>query len=224
MKKIYTLIAALAFAAGSFAQTDNTFEFVDKDGNVVPDGSTITVNEVSDDGMGTPMIKTGLHVVSRSSNKEGVGLVYTLSKMDNGAFAACFPDKCINRDAIGTFDNGTAFMEANENKDFMTEWLPATYGTATATFTLSRYEVVKKTVPELGVTIEEVGEKIADGPTVTVNFVYTDPTAINGVESSSKKKVVARYNANGQRIAEPQHGLNIVKYSDGTTRKVVVKD
>ena len=224
MKKIYTLIAALAFAAGSFAQTDNTFEFVDKDGNVVPDGSTITVNEVSDDGMGTLMIKTGLHVVSHSSNKEGIGLTFNLSKMDNGALSVCFPGNCINYEAVGDYDNKTAIVDPNMNKDFQTEWLPATYGTATATFTLSRYEVVKKTVPRLGVTIEEVGDKIADGPTVTVNFVYTDPTAINGVESSSKKSVVARYNANGQRIAEPQHGLNIVKYSDGTTRKVVVKD
>ena len=222
MKKIYTLIAALAFVAGSFAQTDNTFEFVDKDGNVVPDGSTITVNEVYEDEWGVSQIKTGLYVISHSSNKEAVGLTFNLSKMDNGNLSVCFPSNCINYDAVGTYDNKTAIVDPNMNKDFQTEWLPATYGTATATFTLSRYEVVTKTV--MGVQMEEVGEKIADGPTVTVNFVYADPTAINGVESSAKKAVVARYNANGQRIAEPQHGLNIVKYSDGTTRKVVVKD
>ena len=35
--------------------------------------------------------------------------------------------------------------------------------------------------------------------------------------------VVARYALDGREIAQPQKGLNIVKMSDGTTRKVFVK-
>lgn len=50
-------------------------------------------------------------------------------------------------------------------------------------------------------------------------------TGIESVETAGEDGVaeVARYNANGVRLSAPQKGLNIVKYSDGTSKKVVVK-
>ena len=36
-------------------------------------------------------------------------------------------------------------------------------------------------------------------------------------------KVVKRYDANGRLIDKPTKGLNILKMSDGTTKKVMVK-
>lgn len=51
-----------------------------------------------------------------------------------------------------------------------------------------------------------------------------DPTAIDGVNADARGAVeVARYNAAGQMIGSNQKGLNIIKYADGTTRKVMVK-
>ncbi len=40
---------------------------------------------------------------------------------------------------------------------------------------------------------------------------------------TAKYKVVAVYDANARRIAKPQRGLNILKMSDGTVRKIVVQ-
>ena len=52
----------------------------------------------------------------------------------------------------------------------------------------------------------------------------TDATGIAGtVTGSNGAEEVARYNAAGQMIDGPQKGLNIIKYADGTTRKVVIK-
>lgn len=48
-------------------------------------------------------------------------------------------------------------------------------------------------------------------------------TAIKGVETSENATVVARYAADGSEISAPVKGINILKLSDGTTRKVVVK-
>lgn len=48
-------------------------------------------------------------------------------------------------------------------------------------------------------------------------------TAIKGVETSENATVVARYAADGSQISAPVKGINILKLSDGTTRKVVVK-
>lgn len=48
-------------------------------------------------------------------------------------------------------------------------------------------------------------------------------TAIKGVETSENATAVARYAADGSQISAPVKGINILKMSDGTTRKVVVK-
>lgn len=48
-------------------------------------------------------------------------------------------------------------------------------------------------------------------------------TAIKGVETSDNATVVARYAADGSEVSAPVKGINILKLSDGTTRKVIVK-
>ena len=45
---------------------------------------------------------------------------------------------------------------------------------------------------------------------------------ISGTETKADAKEVARYSLNGTRIYVPVRGINIVKMSDGTTRKVMV--
>lgn len=56
----------------------------------------------------------------------------------------------------------------------------------------------------------------------TAKITATD--GINGIVSGDENaEEVARYNAAGQVISGPQKGLNIIKYSNGTTRKVIVK-
>ena len=56
-----------------------------------------------------------------------------------------------------------------------------------------------------------------------VNIVEFDATGIDKTTTSTDVEEVSRYSLNGQRLAVPVKGLNIVKYSDGTVRKVVVK-
>lgn len=51
----------------------------------------------------------------------------------------------------------------------------------------------------------------------------TGSTGIEDVTTGTEATVVARYNVNGVQIATPVKGINIVKMSDGTTRKVLVK-
>ena len=55
---------------------------------------------------------------------------------------------------------------------------------------------------------------------------YYSSTGINKVNtnSGSQKEVheISRYSINGQRLNAPTRGINIVKYSDGTTKKIMV--
>ena len=55
------------------------------------------------------------------------------------------------------------------------------------------------------------------------NIVEFDPTDINNVITSNDAKELSRYSLNGQRLSAPTKGLNIVKYSDGSVKKVAVQ-
>ena len=54
-----------------------------------------------------------------------------------------------------------------------------------------------------------------------------DPTGINTIKMDNAPTEdvheVARFNMQGRRIATPEKGINIIKMSDGTTRKILVK-
>lgn len=57
----------------------------------------------------------------------------------------------------------------------------------------------------------------------TVRFFVTKATGITGTQTSADVREIARFTIDGKRINQPQRGINIVKYSDGTVKKVVVK-
>ncbi len=59
--------------------------------------------------------------------------------------------------------------------------------------------------------------------TATVKVVVTQATGITGTQTSADVREIARFTIDGKRINQPQRGINIVKYSDGTVKKVVVK-
>ena len=54
-------------------------------------------------------------------------------------------------------------------------------------------------------------------------IVEFDATGIDKVTTSNDTKELSRYSVNGQRLSAPAKGLNIVKYSDGSVKKVVVQ-
>ena len=54
-------------------------------------------------------------------------------------------------------------------------------------------------------------------------FAMKSSTAISSVEDGAEVREVARYSVDGKLLQGAQKGLNIVRYSDGTVKKVVVK-
>ena len=55
------------------------------------------------------------------------------------------------------------------------------------------------------------------------NIVEFEATGINNVVTSNDAKELSRYSVNGQRLSAPAKGLNIVKYSDGSVKKIAVQ-
>ena len=53
------------------------------------------------------------------------------------------------------------------------------------------------------------------------HIVEFSPTGIDGVHSATERREVERYDTSGRRLTSPTKGLNIVRFNDGTTRKVM---
>ena len=55
------------------------------------------------------------------------------------------------------------------------------------------------------------------------NIVEFEATGIDKTTTSTDVEEVARYSVNGQRLSAPTKGLNIVKYSNGSVKKVAIR-
>lgn len=207
MKKFTLLtMALLSIATLSFSQVDHSLEFVDKDGNVVADGSVITRNEVEDPfGFGS-QINSGLYAKNITDGVVNFGFVTTIVSMPSGSFSHCYPGSCKNTSApvtnsvdertVGT--SGTS-LKAGESASLQSEWYveEGNYGTTTVTYQFKIYEVDASTF--------EFKYK-GDGPKVTVNYVYADPAGIEGVKADEAAQSQEIFDLNGNKVKTPVDG------------------
>ena len=222
MKKFFTLMTALfALTATGWAQDeeelDETFVFTDLDGNVVPDGTVLTINTINEDGqLVVPLIAKNV-----SGAKAAVSMYESIDGKPNGDWQTCAFGNCMILSASGYSPKN--IVDADYNQNIQTEWIPeeGQYGLWTATLQIHVFNITQKL--SWGQVIEAAGDEIIGyGPKVTVNFAYQDPAGINAVERNSQQ-VTRVYNLNGAELSGLQRGLNIVRMSDGTTVKRMVK-
>ena len=72
-------------------------------------------------------------------------------------------------------------------------------------------------------SINGVNEYEAQGVCYYITYEIIDPTGITNANAESNTEEVIRFTTDGKRISAPQKGINIIRMSDGTTRKVVVE-
>jgi hypothetical protein len=208
MKKIFTLVFMALMTSFAFAQNaKEVLQFVDKDGNVVPDGSVVNITEGEEDFWGDLMFPTGLYVTNSYDEDLDLRVDYNVTSLPNGSFQICFPMSCMYANATGSYKTNSGSMKAGEKRDLQAEWIPTkeAYGTCSVELQL--------------VLTKGLGSK---GPKITVNMIYSDPASVNNLNGKGATEV-ARYNAAGQRIDADQRGLHIVKLSNGKTMKVMQK-
>lgn len=238
-KHLLTMAMGLLMGTSAFAQV----EFVDADGNVIPNGTTVVRNEVEKPLLFLEkyQISSGVWVKNTSGASLKVKSQLNSEDLPFGQLPLCFPGTCwINLGdftgsypthkptqkslaADGPWTSSEGIIGTGVDKDgkdlsvqsLQSEWLlnspglttydPATNkGSFTATYSLL------------------VGDEVVS----TIKVLYTtdkDATGIVGVKSDANKTVVATYNTAGQQVAAGTKGLNIVKYSDGSTKKIIVK-
>lgn len=236
MKKfLLTVAMGLAMSASAFAQV----EFVDADGNIIPDGSTVVRNVIETPldipGFGkNQQINSGISAKNTSSSAVTVKCQLDVTDLPFGQLALCFPGNCwvnvgnftgpypshqptqTNLSADGPWTSPTSgTMAAGAEQSLQTEWV------------VSRVQVAQWDGTTNGSFTATYSLLVGDKKVSTIKVLYsTDPeaTGIAGVKSNEAAKAeVARYNANGQLVPASQKGLVIVKYADGSAKKVVVK-
>lgn len=228
-KSLLLFVFAALSCCGAMAQVDNTLQFVDSSGKVLEDGATVKgIVEYFD--LGSPedsyyQVSTGLSVKNNASTATGINAELTISSMDNGSFNFCFPGACVREaNKPGKYEGVATEIEANGQMAVVSEWIPdnsESYGQCTATFRLMVMDIEFK---EIAGEPFPVYKFRAYGPSVTVNFVFDETsTGIDEVDAAGDNKIVARYTIDGQQISEPQKGINIVKYENGKTAKILVK-
>lgn len=75
-------------------------------------------------------------------------------------------------------------------------------------------------VPEESLEAYKAALKLPEGVTIEGRAGIT---AVRSAAASAAVVEVARFDLQGRRLAQPQKGVNIVRYSNGTTAKVVVR-
>lgn len=167
----------MLFAAMASAQADETFQFVDADGNVVPDGAIIVVNQVNEENQ----MVVPLSVQNVSGEKAAVSLYETIDQMPSGEWQTCAFGNCMILSHSGY--SAKNIVDADYLGSIQTEWItvPEQYATWEATLQIHVFNIV--TTTRFGQTIETVGsEVIGSGPTVTVRFEYSDPSTTEPAE------------------------------------------
>ena len=235
-KHLLTMALGLLMGTSTFAQV----EFVDDaTGQVVPDGSTIVRNTIETTKHPTAgivlrqLINSGLSAKNTSASTVQVKSQVDVTDLPFGQFALCFPGSCwinvpdwkaaypthkpvqASLAADGPWTSTTSgSLGAGKTQSLESEWVISSIGNATWDGSLGSFTATYSLL-------------VNNAVVSTVKVLYTtdqNATGIAGVSTEkANKTVVATYNAAGQQVAAGSKGLHIVKYSDGSTKKVVIK-
>lgn len=221
MKKIIMLCMGLLVSAAmgtAQAAADGTFQFCDKDGNVIADGATVTRDKVEkeenpDYDPKDPedikyfkyQIPTGLWIKNTNASNETCKVKYNIKQMDHGGFQICVAGQCRNVDAVGEYETGSMDIAGNALENLDSEWSPNS-------------EKDGKCVIEF-----QIESSHGVGPKVTVNYVHTKGGSTKGDFNGNGKidvddvKVLIQAIVDGKTATEHDiDGNGVVNVSDVT--------
>ena len=220
MKKFFTLCFSLLMGCAALnaqvvgGNVDETFQFADAEGNIIPNGSRVVRNEIVDLGLGS-QINSEVYVKNASGVAAFVHLTATVKSIENANGQVCWPNGCNAFDSAGdVIKTATKAGAASLFDDIMTEVFPlADVASCELELQLFKHENIGGNPSETSVP----------GSKITVFFTTDQTAGITDATVAESNEVVARYTLDGRAIDAPQKGVNIVKFADGRTVKVVVK-
>lgn len=204
------------------AQTSsNKVAFLDEQGRVIPNNTTVVLNKVEKDPLTSEGNKiTGkVYIQNRADKPLNVSLSYTVNDIYEGDVQVCAYGNCTFESEAGTYKLGSKLFPVGLDKEFVE--VKHSYGES---------EVCTVT---LKLTTKESGsEEEKEGPTITVKF----DTKATGIASASSQNggTYDVFNVRGillhkqlTSLSELPKGVYIVKQKDAkgivSTRKYIVR-
>lgn len=147
---------------------NDSFEFIDKDGNIISNGTTLYLTEVTADediftGSIINRMSANLKVRNKLSEDQAMRINMTIDRMDNGVYQLCFPMACKMYSQIDNYVTSEGMLSANETRDLMTEWFPEAAGECIVTMKIEVLDVS-------GSALNPTYTYLEDGPTIRLEF------------------------------------------------------
>lgn len=130
MKRIVTflLLALPLLACQLHAQDTESYVFVDQDGNIIENGSTVVRNVVEMYDGTSEVINSGISVMNLGgSSTDYIKMIYVIDKIDNGSYQICFPTNCNTQNEVGSYETGVGQL-MGDLQNIQSEWFPVADG------------------------------------------------------------------------------------------------
>lgn len=232
MKKTFFALALLAFAAMPVCaqdddEIDHSMEFVDAEGNIVPDGSIVNRTETEYSDFDELQISSGLYAKNTTDEVVNISFTAVIESQPSGTFQHCFPGSCMRYDAPQTnrvidrpVGGADTAREPGSSASLQSEWLveEGNYGTCVVSYQFGIYGVNPVTYDWMF---------YGNGPKVTVNYIYADPAGVDVNVADKMLRSIKYYDLSGREVSKPANGVYVKKltYGDGSvkTSKVAVE-
>ena len=166
MRKLITLLLfglTLMALPGQAQDVDESYVFLDEEGNILEDGTTVLRNVVETYDETSEVIYSGISVLNLAgSSNDFLKMYYTIERIDNGTYQICFPTTCNMKTEVGSYETGTGQL-MSDLQDIQSEWFPTEDGVCIVTLEI---EILSKQ----GLFPPTYVHK-AYGPTLTLMFV-----------------------------------------------------
>ena len=161
--------------------------------------------------------KIGSYSFYKGVNLTSLTLPSSVTSLDRSAFEGCSGLTSLALPSSVTAIGGSAFEGCSGLTSIYVSW-ESPLSIAASTFKDANTEKCILYVPK-----GTYDDYWLSNWGIFANIVEYDATGIDHITTSGEAKEISRYAADGQRLEVPAKGLNIVKYSDGSVKKVVVQ-
>ena len=168
MRRILLILGLVLSLLTMSAQNLDIFEFIDKDGNVIPDGTTLTLTEVTSEediftGEVISYMYSHVKLRNKMASNQAMRINLTIERIDNGSYQLCFPMACKTFDEETNVVTEGGVLSANEVRDLQTEWIPIEEGYCDVVLTVELLNMS-------GSIINPVYTYVCNGPTIKIHY------------------------------------------------------
>ena len=169
MRRIFTTLLLFGLSLLTLPalaqEIDESFVFMDEEGEIIGNGTTVVRNVTEQYDEGIEVIYSGISVLNMVGSTDYLKMIYEIQRIDNGTYQICFPTTCNMKTQVGTYETGIGEL-MSDLQDIQSEWFPTADGECIVKLTIELFT-------KQGLFPPSYNHK-AYGPSITLRFVKGD--------------------------------------------------